>query len=218
MKTVKKFALVLSGCGVYDGAEIHEATLSMLAIDKAKCTYQCFAPDMEQYHVINHLNGEAMNEKRNVLVESARIARGNIKPLSQYKAHDFDGIIFPGGFGAAKNLSNLAFKGADCSIIEEVEQAIMSTYLAGKPIGALCIAPAIMAKVFQGASVTIGNDLSTIETIEKMGSIHEQKSYGEVAIDKQYKLVTTPCYMLKSSISQIEAGATRVVQSMLELM
>jgi enhancing lycopene biosynthesis protein 2 len=218
MKTAKKFALVLSGCGVYDGAEIHEATLSMLAIDKAGCTYQCFAPDMEQHHVINHLNGEAMNEKRNVLVESARIARGNIKPLSEYKAYDFDAILFPGGFGAAKNLSNLAFKGADCSIIEEVEQAIMSTYLAGKPIGALCIAPVLMAKVFQGASVTIGNDLSTIETIEKMGSIHEQKSYGEVAIDKQYKLVTTPCYMLKSSISQIEAGATRVVQSMLELM
>ncbi|MGE4288728.1 MAG: isoprenoid biosynthesis glyoxalase ElbB [Salinivirgaceae bacterium] len=218
MKTAKKFALVLSGCGVYDGAEIHEATLSMLAIDKAGCTYQCFAPDREQHHVINHLNGEAMNEKRNVLVESARIARGNIKPLSEYKAYDFDGILFPGGFGAAKNLSDLAFMGADCTVIDEVEQAAMSTYLAGKPIGALCIAPAVLAKIFQGASVTIGNDLSTIETIEKMGSIHEQKSYGEVAIDKQYKLVTTPCYMLKSSISQIEAGATRVVQSMLELM
>lgn len=146
----KKFAVVLSGCGVYDGAEIHEATMTMLAIKEGGADYQCFAPDIPQYHVINHLTGEEMNESRNVLVESARIARGDIKPLTEYNANEFDALIFPGGFGAAKNLSTVAFDGADATVNPQVEETIKSTLALHKPIGALCISPAVVAKVIQG--------------------------------------------------------------------
>ena len=135
--------LVLSGCGVYDGAEIHESTLTMLAIARKGASYQCFAPDIKQAHVINHLNGEEMPEIRNVLVEAARIARGNIKPLTEYNANDFDAIIFPGGFGAAKNLCTFAFDGVECVVIPQVENAIRETVAAEKPIGAFCISPVL---------------------------------------------------------------------------
>ncbi|MDA3893876.1 MAG: isoprenoid biosynthesis glyoxalase ElbB [Salinivirgaceae bacterium] len=213
----KKFAVVLSGSGVYDGAEIHEATLSLLAIDKQGAKYQCFAPDIEQHHVINHITGDEMSETRNVLVESARIARGNIKPLSDFKAVDYDILLFPGGFGAAKNLSSLAFKGADCSVDPEVEKAIIDMVEHKKPIGALCIAPAVMTCVLKGAMVTIGSDDSTIGTIKAMGGTHQIKAHGEITIDEKYKLVTTPCYMLDSTISQIAEGAENVVETLLEL-
>lgn len=213
----KKFAVVLSGSGVYDGAEIHEATLSLLAIDRNGAKYQCFAPDIDQHHVINHVTGEEMNEKRNVLIEAARIARGNIKPLSEFKAVDYDYLLFPGGFGAAKNLSTLAFKGADCSVNEDVEKAVIDMAEHGKPIGALCIAPAVMTRVLKGASVTIGNDEGTAGAIEAMGGKHVQKTHGEVTVDEKYKLVTTPCYMLDASISQIEQGANNVVNVLMEL-
>ncbi len=216
MKMNKKMAVVLSGSGVFDGAEIHEATLTLLAIDKAGCTYQCFAPDIKQHHVINHLTGEEMPETRNVLVEAARIARGKIKPLSAYKASDFDAIVFPGGFGVAKNLSNLAFSGHNCTVNEEVEAAVINTYKAGKPIGALCIAPVILVRILKGATVTIGNENETIDTIEKMGGQHQIKNHGEVTIDSQYKLVTTPCYMLNATISQIETGAIHVIKALTE--
>jgi enhancing lycopene biosynthesis protein 2 len=218
MKTNKKFAVVLAGCGVYDGAEIHEATLSLLAIDKAGCTYQCFAPDIEQHHVINHISGQEMPEKRNVLIEAARIARGNIKALTEYKAEDFDALVFPGGFGVAKNLSNLAFKGSDCTVNNEVETAVLKTYKLNKPIGALCIAPAVMTRILEGATVTVGNDTETIGTIEKMGGQHQIKNHGQVSIDKKYKLITTPCYMLNATISQIETGAKSVIDSILEML
>lgn len=218
MKTNKKFAIVLAGSGVYDGAEIHEATLTLLAIDKAGSSYQCFAPDIEQHHVVNHLTGEEMPEKRNVVIESARIARGNIKPLSEYKTDDFDALVFPGGFGVAKNLSDLAFKGPDCSVNKDVESAVLNTYQAGKPIGALCIAPAVMTRILDGATVTVGSDEGTIGAIEKMGGRHEVKNHGELSIDKKYKLVTTPCYMLDATISQIETGAKNVVAALLEML
>ena len=162
-----KFAVVLSGSGVYDGAEIHEATLTMLAIDKCGSSYQCFAPDINQHHVINHITGDEMDETRNVLVESARIARGNIKPLSEFKAIDFDALVLPGGFGVAKNLSTLAFDGANCSVNTDVERVVVETAKANKPIGALCIAPAVIVKILQGAKVTIGTDEGTISAITK---------------------------------------------------
>ncbi|HPX05046.1 MAG TPA: isoprenoid biosynthesis glyoxalase ElbB, partial [Tenuifilaceae bacterium] len=151
----KRFAVVLSGCGVYDGAEIHEATMALYAIARNGGVYQVFAPDMEQHHVINHLTGEEMPEKRNVLVESARIARGNAKPLSELRTEEFDALIFPGGFGAAKNLSTWAFDGPLAKINPDVERVIADMHKAKKPIGALCIAPVLLAKLIKGASVTI---------------------------------------------------------------
>ena len=164
--SAKKIAVVLSGCGVFDGAEIHEATLTMLAINKLGGEYQCFAPDVDQAHVVNHITGEEMNEKRNVLVESARIARGAISPLSDFVAADFEGLLLPGGFGAAKNLSNWAFKGPEATINQEVSDAINCMHGMKKPIGALCISPVIIAKVLGEVELTIGQDEATAAGVE----------------------------------------------------
>lgn len=213
----KKIAVVLAGCGVYDGAEIHEATLSLLAIARQGAEYQCFAPDINQAHVVNHLTGQVMPEHRNVLVEAARIARGKIKPLSAFKAADYDAILFPGGFGAAKNLCDYAFKGADCTVSPEVERAIKSAAAAAKPIGALCIAPVILAKVLGHVEVTIGDDAVTSGDIEKMGGIHVATRHAEIIIDRKHKLVTSPCYMLNATIDQIADGAESTVKALLSL-
>ncbi|MBU2650995.1 MAG: isoprenoid biosynthesis glyoxalase ElbB [Bacteroidetes bacterium] len=215
---MKKFAVVLAGCGVFDGAEIHEATLTMLAIMKHGGTYEVFAPDIDQYHVINHLTGKEMDEKRNVLVESARIARGKIRDLTEFQASGFDALIFPGGFGAAKNLSTIAFDGPDASVNPEVERAVKDMLKAQKPIGALCIAPAIIAKIIGDVVVTIGTDKGTIQVIEKMGATHEETGHGEVVIDEEHKVFTTPCYMLDANILQIAEGADNVVKEMMEAM
>lgn len=215
---MKKIAVVLSGNGVYDGAEIQESTLTMLAIARHGAKYQCFAPNINQAHVVNHLNGEEMPEIRNVLVEAARIARGDIKPLKDYKAKDYDAIIFPGGFGAAKNLCTFAFDGADCTVIPEVEQAVRETVTAEKPIGALCISPVIFAKVLGDVKVTIGQDETTLQAIEKMGGSHEKTTHGEIIFDEKYKLVTSPCYMLDATIDQIADGAENVVKKVFEML
>lgn len=214
---MKKIAVVLAGCGVFDGAEIHEATLTMLAISQQGATYQCFAPDINQAHVVNHITGQEMNETRNVMVEAARIARGNIKPLSEYKAADYDAIIFPGGFGVAKNLCSFAFDGPDCSVNPEVEKAIRSTVVAEKPVGALCISPALIARVLVDVEVTIGQDQGTADAIEKMGASHVKTTHGEIVVDEKYKVITTPCYMLNANISQIAEGANNVVAKLLEM-
>ena len=215
---MKKFAVVLSGCGVFDGAEIHEATMSLYAIAVNGGSNEIFAPDMDQHHVINHITGEEMNEKRNVLVESARIARGNIRPLSEFDQADFDGLLFPGGFGAAKNLSDWAFKGPDSTVIQEVGDAIRAMAEAEKPVGALCISPVLLAKTLEGARLTIGSDADTATAIETAGASHIETTHGEVVIDDRYKIVTTPCYMLDATIVQIAEGADNVVKAMLQLM
>ena len=215
---MKRFALVLSGCGVYDGAEIHEAVLTMLAIEKAGARYQCFAPDIVQHHVLNHVTGKEMPEKRNVLVESARIARGSIKPLSAFRATDYDALIFPGGFGAAKNLCDWAINGDSCTVNADVEHSIIGMHEAGKPIGAMCIAPVILAKLFKGSDFTTGDDPASEAFIEKMGNKYTQTAHGEVVIDKVRKLFTTPCYMLDATISQISAGTENIVKEMLSVM
>ncbi|MBC8185935.1 isoprenoid biosynthesis glyoxalase ElbB [candidate division KSB1 bacterium] len=215
---MKKFAVILSGCGVFDGAEIHEATLTMLAIKKQGAEYEIFAPDIPQHHVINHITGEEMNEIRNVLVESARIARGNIKDLKEYNPSDFDALIFPGGFGAAKNLCDFAFKGPDCTINDDVVNAIQKTAEQHKPIGALCISPVFMAKIFRDVEVTIGQDAGTAEAIEKMGATHKQTDHGEVIVDEKNLVFTTPCYMLDANILQIAKGASNIVEAMMERM
>ncbi|MGC9471213.1 MAG: isoprenoid biosynthesis glyoxalase ElbB [Bacteroidales bacterium] len=218
MNRPKKFAVILSGCGVYDGAEIHEATLSMYFISKHGGMYELFAPDMDQHHVVNHLTGDEMKEKRNVLVEAARIARGKIRPLLDFKAEDFDGLLFPGGFGVAKNLSDYAFKGAECTVLPEVEKAIKDMVAAGKPVGALCIAPVVLARVLGDVELTIGQDTATASDVEKLGARHRQTAHGQIVADSRYKVVTTPCYMLDSTIAQIGEGAEKVVLRMMEWM
>ncbi len=212
---MKKIAVVLSGCGVYDGAEIHEATLTLLAINKQNAEYEIFAPDIQQHHVINHITGEEMNETRNVLIESARIARGNIKNLSEFDSKHFDAIIFPGGFGVAKNLCSFAFEGTDCVVNEEVENAIKEMFKLNKPIGGLCISPVLLAKVLGEIDLTIGQDQGTADAIEKMEATHVKSSFGEVIIDKNNNIYTTPCYMLESTISQIADGINNIIKAML---
>lgn len=217
MNSKKKFAVVLAGSGVYDGSEIHESTLAMYAISKNGGEYQIFAPDIDQYHVINHITGEKMSEKRNVLVESARIARGNIKNLKEFKTEEFDAILFPGGFGVAKNLCTFAFDGPNCSVNTDVETAIKAMHLAKKPIGALCISPALIAKVLGDIKLSIGQDKETAKAINSLGATHINTKHGEIVIDKINKIVTTPCYMLDSSIAQVGDGAENVVKAIMNL-
>ncbi|MBN1132816.1 MAG: isoprenoid biosynthesis glyoxalase ElbB [Bacteroidales bacterium] len=215
---MKKIAVILSGCGVFDGSEIHEATLSLYAIAKEGASYEVFAPDRKQHHVINHITGKEMNETRNVLVESARIARGKITDLKRFDPDDFDGLLLPGGFGAAKNLSSWAFDGPGASVLPEVENAIKGMVAQKKPVGALCIAPVILAKLFGQVTLTIGDDPNTAKAVESLGATHVRTTHGEVAVDKVLKTVTTPCYMLNATIDQIAEGAENVVRKMLELM
>ena len=214
---MKKIAVLLSGSGVYDGSEIHESVLTLLAISRNGAEYKCFAPDIKQAHVINHLTGKVMPESRNVLVEAARIARGKIKPLSEYRAADFDAIIFPGGYGAAKNLCSYAFDGADCTVNPEVETAVKKTVEAGKPVGVMCISPVIVARILGNVTVTIGNDDADAKAVRKMGGSHKVSTHGEIVVDEKYKIVSTPCYMLHSTIDQIATGAENLVKKIIEL-
>ena len=214
----KKIAVILSGCGHQDGAEIHEATLTLWAIHKHGADYQCFAPDIDQHHVLNHITSQEMAEQRNVLIESARIARGNILDLAEFNADTVDGLIIPGGFGAAKNLCTYAFDGPDCSVNKDVERAVKTMHATGKPIGALCIAPVILARLLGNVELTIGQDETTAANITKMGGHHTATRQGEVTVDTANKLVTTPCYMLDSRVDQIGQGADNLVKAVLELM
>ena len=215
---MKRFAIILAGCGSKDGSEIHEATLTMLAIQKNGAMYEIFAPDIPQHHVVNHITNQEMRETRNMLVESARIARGNIKALSQLRIDDFDALIIPGGYGVAKNLCNFAFSGADCTVNPEVEKVMKAMAEKGKPIGALCIAPVLLAKVFGDIEITIGHDSGTATAVEKMGARHVTTRHGEVVTDPKRKLFTTPCYMLDANIVQIWEGADAIVKAILKNM
>ena len=213
----KQIAIILSGCGFKDGSEIHESVLTLLAIDKSNAQYKCFAPNIDNIEVINHITNQKTSEKRNVLLESARIARGDISPLSQFDAKNFDALIFPGGFGAAANLSTFATQGADCTVHNEVSDAVAQMLKAKKPIGALCIAPVILAKLIKNAKLTIGDCVNTASLIEKMGAIHKKSGATDIVIDKTNKLVTTPCYMLATKISQTAEGAEKLVKEILNL-
>lgn len=216
MKT-PRIAVILSGCGHQDGAEIHESTLTLWAIHKHGADYHCFAPDIAQHHVLNHMNGSEMDQTRNVLVESSRIARGNISGLDSFKAEDFDALIMPGGFGAAKNLSDYAFRGADCQVLDDLEKAVLAMHKAGKPIGALCISPALIARMLPKTRLTIGGDAETIANIEKMGAVHAATQETEIVIDTDNKVITTPCYMLDSRVDKIGEGVDRLVAALLEM-
>jgi len=214
-----KIGVLLSGCGVYDGSEIHEAVLTLLTLDKAGAEILCMAPDMDQFDVMNHLTGQPMAETRNVLIESARIARGNIQDVRTFKASDLDGLILPGGFGAAKNLSNFAVQGPEAEVHPEVKRLLLEMVQAGKPIGAICIAPATLTKALSGRNpeVTIGNDPSTTTAIETMGGTHHIATVDDIIVDVRNKLVTTPAYMLGPSIRNVAAGIEKLVLKVLEL-
>ncbi len=216
----KKIGVVLAGCGVYDGSEIHEAVITMLALDRAGAEIICMAPDMEQTHVVNHLTGEpAEGETRNVLVEAARIARGNIKNIADIKADQLDGLFMPGGFGVAKNLCDFAVKGPDCTVHPEVSRLVKEIVAAKKPLAAVCIAPALISKVLgdQKPKLTIGNDADVAGGMEKMGAQHVQCPVNEFVVDEENKIISTPAYMLAGRISEAAEGIEKTVQALLKM-
>jgi enhancing lycopene biosynthesis protein 2 len=217
--TMKKIGVVLSGCGVRDGSEIHEAVFALLAIDQAGCEAVCMAPDVD-FAVTNHLTMQDAGERRNILVESARIARGNIRNLSDVKAADLDAVVFPGGFGAAKNLCDFAVKGASASVNPETLRLLKEMAAAGKPIGVICIAPALLAAALGrdlAPTVTIGNDAGTAAEIEKTGAIHQECPVTGFIVDKKNKIVSTPAYMLATRISEVQQGIEKCVQEVIKL-
>lgn len=216
---MKKIAVILSGSGVFDGSEIYESVLTFLRLEHHGVQYQCLAPNVEQMHVINHLTGEvAEGETRNVLVEAARLARGEVKDLADADAGDFDALIIPGGFGAAKNLSDFAVKGPECSLNEDLVRFARAIHEAGKPVGLICIAPAMTPKLLgTGIQCTVGSDEGVAGAIEAMGGKHQLCSVEEIVIDKEQKVVTTPAYMLAGSISEAASGINKLVDEVISL-
>ena len=213
---MKKFAVVLCGCGPMDGSEIHESVMTLLAIDRNECQYTIFAPDADQFHVMNHYTKEVMPEKRNMLVEAARIARGDIHPLTELKSADFDAVVFPGGYGAAKNLFTYAMKGTKAVVDAEVERVIKDFHAQRKPIGALCISPVLLAKVLGNITITVGTDERTIHDVETFGAQHINTQQTEVIADKENMVFTTPCYMLPATIADIADCAENLIETILE--
>jgi len=215
-----KIGVLLSGCGVMDGSEIHEAVLALLAIDRAGAEAVCLAPDMDQSDVINHLTNQPMKEKRNVLVEAARIARGRIRNVKEVPSTDIDALILPGGYGASKNLCDFASKGKEAKVHPDVAHLVNNMIQAKKPVGAICVAPAIMATIFRGKKkvrLTIGTDKATAETLEAMGAEHESCPVREFVVDRENKIVTTPAYMLAKRISEAAEGIEKLVKAVIEL-
>jgi enhancing lycopene biosynthesis protein 2 len=212
--------VILSGCGFKDGAEIHESVLTLLALDKLGCRIICMAPNIDQLRVVNHLTGQESNEKRNVLVESARIARGEIKDAATVKVDDFDALILPGGYGAATNLSTFAKDGAKAEVNKDVARLVKEAHAKGKPLGAICIAPGIIAAVLGKTAhplLTIGNDPGTAKNLEACGAKHESCAVREFVIDKKNKIVSTPAYMLGPSIAHVAEGIEKCVREVVAL-
>ncbi len=214
----KNILVVLSGCGVFDGTEIHEAVISLLSIARAGATYTCAAPNTNQLHVINHATGDVSGETRNVLVESARIARGQILDLSLVQVSDYDAVFLPGGFGAAKNLCTFATEGPDCSINEDVQRVLKGFHAAGKPIGAVCISPAVLVKALGNVTVTIGNDEGTAGALAAMGGQHANHAVDECHLDADNRVVTAPAYMYETSIDQVALGIEKTVNAVIEML
>ncbi|MFO7725895.1 MAG: isoprenoid biosynthesis glyoxalase ElbB [Oceanipulchritudo sp.] len=215
---MKKVGVLLSGCGVFDGAEIQETVLTLLALERGGVEAVCMAPNKDQYHVINHLTGEVMDERRNVLVESARIARGEIEDLAGMGAEDMDALILPGGFGAAKNLNTFALDGPKAEIDPEVRRLIREVHEAKKPIGLLCIAPAVGAQVLGelGVELTIGNDAGTAEGIEAFGARHIVCGVMDIHADQERRVLSTPAYMLGQNIQEVSTGIDELVKTLIE--
>ncbi len=217
-----KFAIVLAGCGVFDGSEIYEATATMYAIDSRKHEYTCFSVDKPMMHVVNHAVGQPTDESRNVLTESARLARGKISNLTQYNPADFDALIFPGGFGVAKNLCTYAVDGADCEIDPVVQKAILDTHAAGKVLGSLCISPALIARAFKDLDITpkltAGNDGDLEAALLKMGSVHEACVVNEACVDSENRIVSSPAFLSATCISEVFASADAMIDAVLKMM
>lgn len=216
-----RVAVVLSGCGVFDGSEIHEAVSVLIHLSRHGAEVRCFAPDIQQ-PAINHLTHKPEPSPRSVLAESARIARGKIEPLAKLRVANFDAVVFPGGFGAAKNLSDFAGKGAECTVNPEVERVVKEFHAAAKPVGMCCIAPVIAARVLgkarngPGVEVTIGNDADTAEAIAKMGSRNISKAVTEAHIDEKNHLVTAPAYMYGDApVHQVYEGIGAMIDSVM---
>jgi enhancing lycopene biosynthesis protein 2 len=216
---MKKIAVILSGSGVFDGSEIYESVLTFLRLEHNGVAYQCFAPNVEQMHVINHLTGEvAEGESRNVLVEAARLARSEIKDLAEANPNEFDALIIPGGFGAAKNLSDFAVKGADCTVNPQLVTFARAIHDAGKPVGLVCIAPAMTPKLLgTGIRCTIGSDEGAAGAINSMGGIHENCPVDQIVVDTDNRVVTTPAYMLAGSINEAASGINRLVDEVIKM-
>ena len=213
-----KVGLVLSGCGVNDGSEIHEAVITMLELDKAGAEMVLMAPNIDQLHVINHATGEEMDDSRNVLIESARISRGNIEDIAGVTSDNLDALIFPGGFGVSKNLSDYAMSGMECSVNPDVLRLSREVHNDEKPIGVICIAPAIMAKILAGdTELTIGFDEQTAADIDAMGAKHVLCPVDEIVIDKEKKVVSTPAYMEAKSIKEAAFGIEKLVAEILSM-
>ncbi len=216
----KKIGVVLSGCGVYDGAEIHESVITLLALDRQGAEVVMMAPDISQMHVINHLTGDVDEaQERNVLVESARIARGEIRNIAEVSADEIDGLILPGGFGAAKNLCDFAVKGADCAVNPATAALVKDVHAQGKPVAAVCIAPAVLAQVLgeKGPELTIGSDEGTASALESMGAKHISCAVDRFVVDRDKKVITSPAYMLGQRISEVAEGIERTVEELVKL-
>lgn len=216
-----KVGVILAGCGYLDGAEIQETVFTLLALDKAKADIHCMAPDVEQMHVVNHLTNQPTEEKRNVLVEAARIARGKIVDIKTVKADSLDALIIPGGYGAAKNLCNYAVKGAACDVHPDVVILVQEIVKSKKPLGVICIAPVMIAKILNTmgikATLTIGTDKATANDIESMGCKHRNSPVTEIVIDRKNRIVTTPAYMLGPSPAYVAKGIDKLMKEILTM-
>lgn len=214
-----RIGVVLSGCGFLDGAEIYESTLTLFFLDQAGADVTIMAPNITQHHVINHLTQEEMPESRNVLVESARIARGNIKNLADVNADELDGLIMPGGFGVAKNLSSLAFDGPNASLNADLVKLVYAMHKAKKPLGAICISPAVLSRILSdhGITLTIGNDSETAGAIKTMGNKHEDSSADNIVVDDENRIVSTAAYMCAASIGEAGSGIEKLVNRIMAM-
>lgn len=218
---MKSIAVILSGCGVYDGTEIHEACAALLALRREGARVVACAPSGPQMHVVDHLRGEpAASQERGILVESARLVRGDIRPLAGLSARDIDGVLLPGGFGAAKNLCTFATDGAACRVHPEVESFLRDAHALRRPIAAMCIAPVILARVFGKGGrpvVTIGDDAATAALVEAMGARHQACAADDLVVDEEARLLSTPAYMLAGDLPQVFDGAANLVKKLLTM-
>lgn len=214
---MKKVAVILAGCGTMDGSEINETVTLLLALDQHNIEYQAFAPDEDQYEVWDHVKWQHTDEKRNMMAEAARIVRGKILPISQFNADYFDALFLPGGNGAAKNIFTYALDGINFKVNKDVEKAIRDIHAQGKPIGAMCIAPLMVAKVLGNVNVTMGSgQCQQAKELEMIGCKHTETTHGGVAIDKENKIFTTPCFMLNATLKDIYQGAWNLVEEMVK--
>jgi enhancing lycopene biosynthesis protein 2 len=227
---MKEILVLLSGSGVYDGSEIHEAVFSLLAIDRRRGKITCAAPDKKQFHVINHISGEPMDESRNVLIEAARIARGNIHDIASIQMKNYDGLVIPGGFGAAKNLNQWAINGPEGEIDPDVKRLINEAVDQGKPIAAMCMGPTVVAKALENtevrATVTVGSDEADSpydikgisDGMESIGAHPVMKTVHQIAVDSENKIITAPCYMMEASITEIHENIEDLIDKFFEFL